>query len=264
VAPKASHRVKFDRAKEHLNELNARLNVWRKEDANALFAEIDPTNANYQIVYFNNAEIPLERFSPLIGDAAQNFRASLDHLVFDLGLSYSGTLKKQERTDSKFPIVLSKEQFTTAKGKALSAVSPEACAVIEGLQPYNTDHPVIGSRGDYLWQLHKLAIADKHHSLSVVAAMIANWVMNPPNVVLDPNEVVFMIGPIPEGRAPVARLPRFPEARDGEVKMDVKGALSIAFKRAPFPQTGTTVTETLFNIGLYLDRVVFPPLEALL
>lgn len=270
MAPELSHRVKFERACDHLLELDARIGRWRENGRSSVFFEPDPADTEYQFLKVFLEDIPLGLFSPIIGDIVQNLRAGLDHIIQLLSITnLSRALTKEETKQAKFPIFKSPSEFRDKGGSSIDLMCPKARAVIERLQPYNTitNGWFGGVSGHPLWQLHKMAVSDKHHSLAVTVAVIPCFRMTsryepdgPGKVGSFASDGWHSFGRFMESNVPIARVPRFPP----DVKVDVQGSFEIALRNPPGPSAGDPIRETLGDMCLYIEREVFPPLEALL
>ena len=273
MPPKTSHRVKLDRAQHHLNDLKVRISEWDKGDGYATWLECDPDDPSYSFVKAT-ADIPQEEFSPIIGDAIQNLRASLDHLVFALSERHSGKLSKERAKVPKFPIFgcddpqPGERRFANASKTALRFVSPEALEVIEGLQPYQVAKI---SRGDadytdsHLWKLNQLSNIEKHQTIHLVGTALTGIGFSPSTekLLLDGEIGVYVAAAVQrEAPATIARVPVRHTNPGGKMDVDVKPSLQIAFRDPPFPCFA--VMEMLIGIYQYVAGGVLPRLERFL
>jgi hypothetical protein len=111
-------------------------------------------------------EPPPLRWSTMLGDAIQNTRSALDHLVYQL-VALSGNDPKR-RGMTQWPIVSDKDDYWKGKpcGKPrrdtmLSGVAEKYRKLIDPLQPYND---TLGSESPFA-MLNRLSNADKHRLL---------------------------------------------------------------------------------------------------
>jgi hypothetical protein len=259
-----SHQIKFQRAQDHLQQLDAGIAQWRKHVGESVFGELDPEDPGFQIFYFRNDPVEDEKLSPIIGDVVQNLRASLDHLCFELARGFKGPLTKKQERSARFPIHLSEAELREASPDLLGLVGSEACAVIQRLQPYSS-RPDKQEEGDLLWQLHELAVSDQRETLTVVNSVVGRWSVE--TIVpfdFDPVGTWFRIGVPPKGRAPIARLPLLPEGTEGEVIRKITSSLDVALADPPNPSAADPIHLVLTDIAEYIQSRVFKALEPLL
>ncbi len=261
MAEKRSHLVKFHRAQELLEDLGERLEEWRQEAGKAVFGEPDGEDPRYQIFYFENTPIGLQRFSPLIGDIVHNLRASLDHLALELAVAFSGTLSRKQEESVRFPVYTNEGAFRAATADLLALVGSEVGAILQRLQPCYT-RPDKGPEWDLLWQLDELSNTDRRRSLAVVCTVVGRWSVESilPDG-FDPAGVWFRTGPPPKGRGPIARLPLLPAGTEQRVMGGVTASLDVALRDPPSPPAGNPVSFVLEDIAQYIQSRVFAALE---
>jgi hypothetical protein len=139
-------------AKKHLGDLEIARDTFFANDAYEVETYDDPQTGDhiFKMLYVNPVR---EDFSLILGDALHNTRSALDHLMWQL----ASPAKRGRKT--YFPIFsdaatckatdIGKEQF----------VSANAAKRIKDAEPYKR------GKGNDLWILNKLDIADKHHEL---------------------------------------------------------------------------------------------------
>lgn len=178
-------RAKLSRAYEHLGALEQEIAHWVIGDGHDIVAKFHPATAQPGIVslpsgYGISLEVTdrsaLERVAILAGDCIHNLRTALDHLAWQLVLVRPGT--PDEKT--AFPIFdemiveVKRRRRTKHKPRPLrisGGVTVEALTLIESAQPYQRiDDPTLHP----LWFLDQLENIDKHRTLNVLAAMVAN------------------------------------------------------------------------------------------
>jgi hypothetical protein len=154
--------LKTARAKEHLDELRARLTKFRDEQPISFKHEDDLTN-DLHIVRIKIKAIP-DKITLIAGDFLYCLRSSLDQLVWSLakqvGSYPSGT---------QFPIFEQPDQRKFARNTC--GVPPEAVKVIESYQPYNAQNASL-LKEHLLWQLNKLCNIDKHRRIPTDATIV--------------------------------------------------------------------------------------------
>jgi hypothetical protein len=106
-------------------------------------------------------EAPPEEWSLLAGEAIQNLRSSLDHIVY----AASG-----ERDWTQFPIFTSTDKYREKAPGMLPGVPDSVKLTIEKAQPYNSYAPDPGQA--MLEQLRLLSNLDKHRTLATVASAV--------------------------------------------------------------------------------------------
>jgi hypothetical protein len=259
-----SHQIKFQRAQDHLQQLERRIAEWQKQVGTSLFGESDPEDARFQIFYFQNDPVADEKLPAIIGDVVQNLRASLDHLCFELATGFRGPLTKKQERSAAFPIHRSEAEFREGSPDLPGLVGSEACAVIQRLQPWSS-RPDKMEAGDLLWQLQELAVSDQRESLAVVNSVVGRCSIES---ILpldhDPAGTWFRTGVPPKGRAPVARLPLLPEGTEEDVIRKITSSLDVALADPPSPSAGDPVHVVLTDMAEYIQTRVFRALEPLL
>lgn len=252
----ASHRLKLHRARQHIQTLNAQVAGFGDRHPYEFFEEFNPESGDH----FARVKVlrdPLPMWSVLVGDALQNMRASLEHLVFSLTLAYSGEPDRPE--DVSFPITDTPGKFEAIRKQRIGLMHPDAQAVIQRLQPYHRD----GAKHDYLMVLDDLARVDRHRTLHLTPAFVVNTAAD---IVfardLDITEATLHLGPVKDG-AKVATFRYTVTGPSPEMHVAISPEFGIAFDHA-WPGDGRPVVEALATIRLYITEVVFPPLERFL
>jgi hypothetical protein len=160
---------KFHRAQEHFSAFDMAAQWWLKRKTHRIVEEIDDQADVKQILLVADEQPPL-RLSLIAGDAIQNMRSALDHLVVELATAeYGGPLPHEIESKLAFPITTCRDKFRAARKRSrLTCVPARAQAVIQRLQPYR--------RGDYrtdlLWVLQELSNIDKHRRLPLLNTLL--------------------------------------------------------------------------------------------
>jgi hypothetical protein len=146
--------IKIDRAKAHLDDLEAQVRLIDAACQKAIIRERDEQRAEH---IFRLAHVPAisSNLCAIIGDAVHNLRASLDHLVWHVVKTTGGTPRVGPRGTS-FPIL-------DQPGRPFSGISKELWGLLDEVQPYKRPKPP----NHELAVLHKLDIIDKHRELLV-------------------------------------------------------------------------------------------------
>ena len=129
-----------------------------------------------------------DRIPLLIGDALQALRSPLDNLAWALASSHVLTPSNNVR----FPVAETQHAWASFAGTVANDFAPVHLAALEQVQPYGLQDPQTSP----LWQLHRLAIQDRHRTLVLGfhAATVATFTAwgpagNKPN----PNLVLGMV-----------------------------------------------------------------------
>jgi hypothetical protein len=153
--------LKVKRAKHHIADLDARIHEFftRKPHPYPIIREIDSETGDLVFKLGKCSPIP-EDFPLIVGDAIQNLRASLDHLVSHLVRS-NGCVPV---TSTGFPFCKTSEKYKTEGPRKIDGIAPEAIPMFGALQPYPGGN-------DGLYGLHEMSNIDKHRLLVVCACM---------------------------------------------------------------------------------------------
>jgi len=177
--------IKFDRALTHLEILKESIKGFKEAQTNRYPGKFDPDSGQY-VFRVEARPIPKIEWGGLIGDVLHNLRASLDYLAWELVDCHS---PGQGNGRTEFPIFLSPEKFKQSAPAKTKGMSPEACAVIERLQPFKESPAERHPSENLLWVLQSLVTVDKHRTLTLTAEAIGlHWEGLPPGVhAADPN-----------------------------------------------------------------------------
>lgn len=143
--------LKIDRAKEHIQELQARAQIFSDQNPHSIAVDTDP-NTGHNVL----CVAPAKPFPPILltvlGDALHNLRTALDYAWC------ASCVKPTAYT--KFPIRESRENFEGAiKGLKENARKEVELFMKDFVQPYP------GGKCEFLLHLHNLDIEDKHRLL---------------------------------------------------------------------------------------------------
>lgn len=155
--------AKFNRAQAHLGDLRVLLDQYRARVSDTL--SVVSTAPDGGIEYRRgNVPAPPVEIGLVFGDFLQAARASLDHAVYAISTAIHPNF---ERTG--FPIVLEEKLYEEAADRSLGCVPDEVRAVVKRFQP-SADGAGID---DPLWQLHDMAIIDRHREITLLASVVA-------------------------------------------------------------------------------------------
>jgi hypothetical protein len=158
-----SARLKLQRAKLHLDALNAEVDSADRGGLYGMVCEPDAQPGHYLIkAVKTGAE---ETWALIIGDYLHNLRSVLDHIVWQLVVANGGT----PTNDTKFPVAESGPDWfdREAAKRQLKGVHPQAVAAIRTLQPF-PPHYDGEPKLSPLWLLQKLNNIDKHRLIHTV------------------------------------------------------------------------------------------------
>jgi len=148
-------KLKIERAKKHINDLDECLLSFSKTDYYRLWVDKDP-HTGHNVLQFKITEtLPVET-ALIIGDALHNLKSALDCALNDIVY-----WKFAFRDDfTKFPFRDSRNDLVKAiKGGLIYKASEQICDLIVGtIKPYKGGN-------DALCALHDLNILDKHRLL---------------------------------------------------------------------------------------------------
>jgi hypothetical protein len=156
-------RVKIERAKKHLRNMEAELIAFGKREFHAV-----TTEANSHFTELGKYRIlPFDALSGA-GDIIHNLRSALDHLAGQLVWVGSG---KEPSRRVEFPIAKDAATYEGEKARKVEGMIPEVVKAIDALKPYKGGN-------DALWRIHELDNIDKHRTLFTYANdcfLIADW-----------------------------------------------------------------------------------------
>jgi hypothetical protein len=146
-------RIKIDRAKKHLADLDDAIRAFQSRKPYLVYVEFD-SKPGYETYRFRERErIPVE-CSAVLGDCIHNMRSALDHLATALVLANGATPTQY----TAFPIGSSETNFRTSGIGRMKGASDAAIKLVESFKPYKGGNVS-------LYRLHILDIADKHQLL---------------------------------------------------------------------------------------------------
>jgi hypothetical protein len=248
------YQAKFGRAFEHFQRLENELTGWVNTGAETFPFEPHGEGDKYTLTY-TGPNFPAERFSLLVGDFAQNLRASLDHLAYELALAHSGMLTPKQAEGSEFPVYWIGTQIPPeARRKKIGCVCPCGQTFIESAQPYHAG-PLY--RDEMLWKIHELSRIDKHRLLHpVITRPVPGNIAGKNVTVLDWQDLG---GDVLEKGTPVAAFRAVRTDPNRPMHMEVNIGSVIAF--ADGPMSGEIVLRALRLAGQYVEDELIVVLE---
>jgi hypothetical protein len=145
--------VKLERAKEHINDLEARVQTFKQAKPYRAFryCELDTGDLVFEV---KASDQPPLWWSAILGDAIHNLRSSLDLLVCELVDAAGNSVK----TTTGFPIMKDADAFASNSLRKVKGAPETAVELIKAAKPYKGGN-------DAFWRLHQLDITDKHKLL---------------------------------------------------------------------------------------------------
>src|SRR5436190_15222019 len=148
-----SGRVKIERAKEHIANLETEIPAFGKGDFYTAVPNIDKQTGEV-VIRLRVRERPPPRWGAVAGDAVHNLRSALNILWRTV---WSVTVRDENRKDS-FRIFDSADAFKTRfRGKQQGGRQP-VVDILQALKPYKGGN-------DLLWMLEEINNTDKHRML---------------------------------------------------------------------------------------------------
>lgn len=164
--PFAGPRLKIERAKRHISELDTAIARFNKRHPYRIVVEQDADPAYHLFILRIKENIP-DTFALILGDAVHNLRSALDLLTCDLISIHAGEAAIGERETFPFSKGNDVDLKSVFKKGLINKISPEALDFIGSLKTYKR-----GNGNPALWGLHDLDIHDKHKLLIPVAKVV--------------------------------------------------------------------------------------------
>ena len=163
-----SAQSKFRWGVEHASRLVREANDYAGRDAYIFRPEVVSSSANEMKfhVVAEEQQPPPGDWPLIAGDAIQNLRSALDHLV------YEAASRTNERT--QFPIFTDPDAYKAQNPNWLKDVPDPVKATIENAQPYER-YPT-NPTASGLYHLRELSNLDKHRTLTTVVSAVQHEV----------------------------------------------------------------------------------------
>jgi hypothetical protein len=232
-------RLKIERAKKHIRDLNAIL-VRINTNSHAVLVETNP-DTGYDSLKFEFGEAVPEQFMCIAGDALHNLHTALDFVANDIEFSTTG--KRSRRT--KFPVYNTRDELVAAVNGGFKHKAPQRIIdfIVDVVQPYESGD------GKAIWAMHALDIEDKHRLL--VPHVELQWLR-----LIRYKDESGEEFELPEW-ATTKRPSKFPTGkRNVEVTDKGKASVSVVFAHG-LPLGGKHIFPTLNNLAVFIDRTIF-------
>jgi len=168
MASLESVRLKIERAKQHVENLDRVIRVFRDSRPYKVIGKENYEATELEWVLTQAEEIPAD-VSLIAGDAIQNLRSALDYLACSLVIANGS---KPIDGVTAFPISDSLPKHQAAmRGRKVEGMSQPAIAAIDALHPYQGGWVT-------LWRLARMSNIDKHRLLlSAASAVISQTLL---------------------------------------------------------------------------------------
>lgn len=190
--------AKIQRAEEHIRSVDAELTEWLESGSHTYTLE---RNEERTQTYFRakmyGPKPDYLRWTLIVGDAINNLRSALDHLVYAYAKHQRRDTPGSKVEGSAFVIADTHEKWNhPSNRKKLSCLSIPIMEAIKAVQPFSRKHPDLPP---LLSILRDFSNADKHRLLRVAAAAIshADVSFTSPNIV--PKAIGVKMEPIEDG-----------------------------------------------------------------
>jgi len=259
-----SHRLKLQRAFEHLQALQAAVHLWAETEPCVVSYECNVQTRTHTLVLRTVRQPTDPIFAWLIGDTVHNMRQGLDHLAYQLAIRVCGTDPPKNAASAMWPI----RPLAKLAGAIPNDIGPKKhmppgmYAAVEGFQ---TD---AGSDGALLGVLHGLDNWDKHRFPPLVAGLGETIDLQG----LDASGGVIIPGVLHAMQVTSEGMIRLGAYEDGklivqagsEMNVNVRPTASIAFAKTYDIAPGELVLPLLEAISDTIVDRVFPTMEKFL
>lgn len=156
--------VKIERAEKHLRDLYQSVDSFFGSGPYKVGTHRDTKTG--ELIYYLAEAAPIPAaIGAIAGDAIQNCRTALDHLVQQLWLVNNPNGGTSSR-DVSFPTDTSAQQFESRLQGKVGGLRQDAIDLIKALEPYD------GGKGERLAVLNRVNRVDKHRALLTTYANI--------------------------------------------------------------------------------------------
>jgi hypothetical protein len=149
--------LKVNRAKENIDEFDARFKAWVDAGVYDVSAKLNRNRTEQVVKIRRTRSIPVELYC-VFGDAIHNLRAALDQLAFILATEVAGCTDRRALRNCYFPLGDNATEFkaTLESAKNAGRFNGPIVRFFREYQPYPK------GKHEALYTIHKLDIADKH------------------------------------------------------------------------------------------------------
>jgi hypothetical protein len=190
--------LKLDRAKQHVDDLEAEIVAFHRTNPYPLVTEDDPQTGK-RMVKIGSDPAPIPNAVPLIlGDAVHTIRSSLDYFA------YAAVPTPSPQT--MFPIVRGSRvprpaELQSLVGGKVQGASKQLRKALCDLQPY------LGGNGEYVWLVNHLDVIDKHRLLVTIGIAYRSFGFDAAVMLRGTSERTKNLAPFPVFIKPAERYP---------------------------------------------------------
>ena len=166
--PLLSCRIKIERAKKHLKDLQGQVELFNLRHPYQSITD-DDSEPGIRVQRLKIIEDISPDLSAYVGDTIHNLRSAMDSLAFVL-VSRNGPVSDAVIQETYFPVHWNQADLTKPESRTsrfFSRVGPEIETLIKGIEPYR------GGKGDALFRIDRLDIIDKHRAILPVGGALA-------------------------------------------------------------------------------------------
>lgn len=153
----SSVQAKLDRSKQHIKNLGAQIDRFDRSQPYRITEDHNPERTEYYLRFALTKPFPALRWAGLLGDAIQNMRSALDHLIYAIAIAQSGYNPPPEHRRLMFPVLDPPRPLPMNR---IASLSKDVRAAVQREQP----DPANLTESN-LWRLDQLNLADKHRLL---------------------------------------------------------------------------------------------------
>jgi hypothetical protein len=154
---------KVERAKYHIHDLNRAWGQYASKPSHGLIVVQNAEGTQRTLRIVMDPPVPPE-IAVILGDAVHNLRAALDLATWEI----VSPLGPRSPKKVQFPFVESRDRFEDAlAAREIKQADKKIVDAFRGLEPYPK------GKGDLLWKLDALDIADKHKLLIPSIAVLS-------------------------------------------------------------------------------------------
>jgi len=154
VDPFESSRRKLGRAKEHISDLERKINSFVESRPYARVAEVDPRQPNCVVFKLKLTRDLPDELALITSDAIDNLRAVLDHACYTVAISSGNATAKE----AYFPFAGTVERFENALRGRCKDIPQDIYPLLRGFKPYKGGN-------DLLYTLNTICVTGKHKML---------------------------------------------------------------------------------------------------
>jgi hypothetical protein len=190
--------LKLDRAKQHIDDVEAAIIAFHRTNPYVVVAEDDPQTGK-RTAKIGRKPAPIPSTVPLIlGDAVHAIRASLDY--------FANAAVPVPTDETGFPVPRQSRVPTARDLKSLvdgkvAGASKQLRQALCALQPYP------GGHGEYVWLIHRLDAIDKHRLLLTVGIAYRSVIFDAAANLRGLADWTNDLPPMPIGLRPAQRYP---------------------------------------------------------